>query len=53
MFYGREMEDIEEDETDLQEQIFHNNVREQIVSTHRYLLFYFTDLGILFVYCMI
>lgn len=29
--WNREMEDIE-DETDLREQIFHNNVREQIVS---------------------
>lgn len=26
------MEDYEEDEPDLEEQIFHNNVREQIVS---------------------
>lgn len=28
------MEDYEEDEPDIEEQIFHNNVREQIVSRY-------------------
>lgn len=43
------MDEIEDETTDLREQIFHNNVREQIVS-YLFNFFFCTELSVYFSY---